>query len=109
MSFKIVTSPVLLCKKTPTPTMSTFEVDVAEPISADQNVDQSDADSAVGGSGESTYTESLRSSLLESLRENGRGYHKCLYAPALERRTLCHACSAGIVIRLLTVTQTEAK
>lgn len=37
--------------------MSTFEADVAKPISADQNVVQSDADSAVGGSGASTYTE----------------------------------------------------
>ena len=37
--------------------------------------DEDDVDSAVG-SDQSTYTETLRSSLLQSVRENGRSYHK---------------------------------
>jgi len=40
-----------------------------------QAEDPADHDSALG-SDESTLTESLRSSLLESVRENGRGYHR---------------------------------
>lgn len=44
----------------------------AGPIEAQ---DVQDNDSAFG-EGSSTYTETLRSSLLESLQENGRGYHK---------------------------------
>jgi len=37
--------------------------------------DHDDRDSAIG-SDESTYTETLRSSLLDSVKENGRSYHK---------------------------------
>lgn len=44
--------------------MQTTEVDVGEDVDSTFSED------------ESTYTETLRSSLLESLRENGRGYHK---------------------------------
>lgn len=44
----------------------------AVPIEADRISDQ---DSTLGDD-ESTYTESLRSSLLHSVKENGRGYHK---------------------------------
>ncbi|KAL4780078.1 S-adenosyl-L-methionine-dependent methyltransferase [Aspergillus varians] len=36
----------------------------------------SDSDSAFGDTNSTAYTESLRSSLLSSVRENGRGYHK---------------------------------
>ncbi|KAL2831418.1 S-adenosyl-L-methionine-dependent methyltransferase [Aspergillus cavernicola] len=36
----------------------------------------SDSDSAFGDTNSTTYTESLRSSFLQSVRENGRGYHK---------------------------------
>ena len=36
----------------------------------------SDVDSALGSDDESTLTDSLRSSLLESVREHGRGYHR---------------------------------
>ncbi|KAL4805143.1 S-adenosyl-L-methionine-dependent methyltransferase [Aspergillus unguis] len=38
--------------------------------------DASDADSSLGDTSSTVYTESLRSSLLQSVRENGRGYHK---------------------------------
>lgn len=38
--------------------------------------DVPDADSAVPDTASTAYTESLRSSLLQSVRENGRGYHK---------------------------------
>ncbi|KAL3477616.1 S-adenosyl-L-methionine-dependent methyltransferase [Aspergillus californicus] len=38
--------------------------------------ESSDSDSAFGDSNSTTYTESLRSSFLQSVRENGRGYHK---------------------------------
>ncbi|KAL4915705.1 S-adenosyl-L-methionine-dependent methyltransferase [Aspergillus aurantiobrunneus] len=38
--------------------------------------DTSDADSAFGDTNSTAYTESIRSSLLQSVRENGRGYHK---------------------------------
>lgn len=44
------------------------------PIEADQ--DQSDEHDSTLGDEQSTYTESLRSSLLASVNENGRGYHK---------------------------------
>jgi SAM-dependent methyltransferase len=36
----------------------------------------SDSDSAIGDTNSSAYTESLRSSLFQSIQENGRGYHK---------------------------------
>ena len=58
--------------------MGTYEVDEAEPVTADPDAEDLDADSAYDEDNASTYTESLRSSLLESLRENGRGYHKCM-------------------------------
>ncbi|PGH12816.1 hypothetical protein AJ79_04040 [Helicocarpus griseus UAMH5409] len=35
-----------------------------------------DSDSAYGDSASSAYTESMRSSMLQSVQENGRGYHK---------------------------------
>ncbi|KAL2866082.1 class I SAM-dependent methyltransferase [Aspergillus lucknowensis] len=38
--------------------------------------DTSDTDSTFSESHSTAYTESLRSSLLQSVRENGRGYHK---------------------------------
>ena len=43
--------------------------------SADNEPDTMEADLTFG-EGSSTYTESLRSSLLEFIKENGRGYHK---------------------------------
>jgi SAM-dependent methyltransferase len=52
--------------------MSAAEDAAAQRIEADA---REDTESALGED-ESTYTQSLRSSLLESLRENGRGYHK---------------------------------
>ncbi|KAI7971256.1 hypothetical protein EIK77_003555 [Talaromyces pinophilus] len=36
----------------------------------------SDSDSAVGDTNSTAYTESLRSSLFQSIQENGRGYHR---------------------------------
>ncbi|OKL64355.1 hypothetical protein UA08_00971 [Talaromyces atroroseus] len=36
----------------------------------------SDSDSAIGDTNSTAYTESLRSSLLQSIEENGRGYHR---------------------------------
>ncbi|BCS18375.1 class I SAM-dependent methyltransferase [Aspergillus puulaauensis] len=45
-----------------------------DPSSAFIEPDSSDADSVFTNS--TAYTESLRSSLLQSVRENGRGYHK---------------------------------
>ena len=44
----------------------------AQPISID---DAAEVDSALGDD-ESVLTETLRSSLLESVKENGRGYHR---------------------------------
>lgn len=52
--------------------MATAEVPVAQAVQPD---DSAESDSAIG-SDSSTYTETLRSSLLEALQENGRGYHK---------------------------------
>lgn len=50
--------------------------DAADPRVHSHEVDVDDSgDSSFGDNG-STYTETLRSSLLESLKENGRGYHK---------------------------------
>lgn len=75
--------------------MNTFEVAESEPIPVDTHADESDRESAYGGSDASVYTESLRSSLLESLKENGRGYHKCLH--------LVIPRNAAILSMLLTV------
>jgi len=52
--------------------MSTAHDPEAQVIEAD---DGEDADSALGED-QSTYTQSLRSSLQQSVNENGRGYHK---------------------------------
>ncbi|KAF2758956.1 putative methyltransferase [Pseudovirgaria hyperparasitica] len=40
------------------------------------DADSFESDSALGDDVSTTYTESLRSSILESVEENGRGYHK---------------------------------
>lgn len=57
------------------------EIPPEQPITAEESATGStETDSAIGDD-ISTYTDSLRSSLLESLKENGRGYHKCQYSP----------------------------
>lgn len=53
-----------------------IEIPPEQSTSAYIEPDVSDADSAVPDTASTTYTESLRSSLLQSVRENGRGYHK---------------------------------
>lgn len=55
------------------------EIPSDEPIIATEDAtgDAHETDSGFGDNS-STYTESIRSSLLESLKENGRGYHKVL-------------------------------
>lgn len=55
-------------------TRQVAEVPATEAIQADDD-SQPDVDSGIGDD-QSTYTESIRSSILESLKENGRGYHK---------------------------------
>lgn len=54
--------------------MSTAEVVAQQrtPIEADETFDHE----SIVSDNQSTYTESLRSTLLESVSENGRGYHK---------------------------------
>ncbi|KAL4926191.1 class I SAM-dependent methyltransferase [Aspergillus undulatus] len=49
---------------------------MATPSSAIIEPEAADSDSSYSESASTTYTESLRSSLLLSVRENGRGYHK---------------------------------
>ena len=48
-----------------------------EPLAVDsaQETRDDDADSGLGDD-ETTYTQTLRSSILESVKENGRSYHK---------------------------------
>ena len=52
--------------------MATAQVPLAQPLQVDEAAEKDPALS----SDASTYTESLRSSLLEALQESGRGYHK---------------------------------
>ena len=103
-SSEIILSTSSVQCKTALLTMSTLEVAASEPISADTHAEESDRDSAYSGSDASTYTESLRSSLLESLKENGRGYHKCLHLIGSRNDP-----SRVIVIFLLTASQIEVK
>ncbi|KAL4794069.1 S-adenosyl-L-methionine-dependent methyltransferase [Aspergillus venezuelensis] len=49
---------------------------MAAPASAFIEPESADSDSSFSDSASTAYTESLRSSLLQSVRENGRGYHK---------------------------------
>ena len=52
--------------------MTTAEVPLQVPVQVDEHA----ANDSTLGDDASTYTQSIRSSLLEALQENGRGYHK---------------------------------
>lgn len=62
--------------------MTTVERPEAQELQADTTEDHNEVDSALGSDAQSALTQSLRESLLESVQENGRGYHRYKSAAA---------------------------